>query len=93
MANTIDSPLRIAVIGAGVRGTGLSRRLASSEFAALVVAVAEPDEEKRNSFAIEFNLSKNNVFSGWEDLSLKLEDCDAAIIATLDNQHTGPSLA
>jgi predicted dehydrogenase len=86
-------PLRIAVIGAGVRGTGLSRKLSSSEFAAKVVAVAEPDEEKRNSFAKEFNLPKDNIFSGWENLTTQLDDCDAAIIATLDNQHTGPALA
>jgi len=86
-------PLRIAVIGAGVRGTGLARKISSSEFAAVIVAVAEPDDEKRMSFAIEFNIPGNNIFSGWEDLSHQLDDCDAAIIATLDNQHTGPAIA
>jgi predicted dehydrogenase len=88
-----DTPLRIAVIGAGVRGTGLARKLSSSEFTAVVVAVAEPDDEKRNSFATEFNLPETKIFTGWEDLSNQLVDCDAAIIATLDNQHTEPALA
>jgi predicted dehydrogenase len=95
--NDIDmnsgAPVRIAVIGAGVRGTGLARKLVSSGFAAVIVAVAEPDEEKRKDFAKEFNLTETKIFAGWEELTKHLNDCDAAIIATLDNQHTGPAIA
>jgi predicted dehydrogenase len=87
------TPLRIAVIGAGVRGTGLARKISSSEFSAVVVAVAEPDNEKRKSFVKEFNLPETKIFTGWEDLSSQLDCCDAAIISTLDNQHTGPAIA
>ena len=88
-----DTPLRVAVIGAGVRGTGLARKISASEFKAVVVAVAEPDDEKRISFAKEFHLPDNAIFTGWDDLSKRLDECDAAIIATLDNQHTGPVIA
>jgi len=90
MNNISYDPLRIAVIGAGVRGTALSRKISSSEFSARIVAVAEPDDEKRNSFAREFNLQTTAIFNSWESLTTTLNDCDAAIIATLDNQHTGP---
>lgn len=90
MNNISYDPLRIAVIGAGVRGTALSRKISSSEFSARIVAVAEPDDEKRNSFAREFNLQSTAIFNSWESLTSTLNDCDAAIIATLDNQHTGP---
>ncbi len=93
MIKNQDSPLRVAVIGAGVRGTSLARKLISSQYQARVVAVAEPDEEKRNSFSKEFNLHENAVFTGWAELAEQLESCDAAIIATLDNQHAGPALA
>ena len=93
MSKNLNKPLRIAVIGAGVRGTGLARKLSSSEFSAVVVAVAEPDDEKRISFAKEFNLSDSATFTGWDDLTKRLDACDAAIIATLDNQHTGPVMA
>jgi predicted dehydrogenase len=93
MTKSKDTPLRVAVIGAGVRGTNLARKLISSRYPATVVAVAEPDEEKRSSFSGEFNLDEKALFTGWIELAEKLEGCDAAIIATLDNQHTGPALA
>jgi predicted dehydrogenase len=88
-----DKPLRVAVIGAGIRGTSLARKLSSSELRAVISAVAEPDEEKRRSFAKEFNLPEEAVFSEWVSLTDKLEACDAAIIATLDNQHAEPAVA
>jgi predicted dehydrogenase len=93
MSTNSNAPLRIAVIGAGVRGTALSRKIASSEFSASVVAVAEPDDEKRKNFAQEFKIPDSSVFTCWEDLAKQLDSCDAAIIATLDNQHTGPAIA
>jgi predicted dehydrogenase len=88
-----DKEIRIAVIGAGVRGTSLARWVTSSDFGAKIIAVAEPDGEKRRSFAAEFNLIGSNQFTSWEQLVEKLTGCDAAIIATLDNQHSGPAVA
>jgi predicted dehydrogenase len=93
MIKNSDKTIRVAVIGAGVRGTSLARKLSSSGLSAEVAAVADPDEEKRRSFADEFNLGKDAVFTGWEDLTNKMSGCDAAIIATLDNQHAGPAVA
>jgi len=88
-----NQPLRVAVIGAGVRGTNLARRLALSGLKCVVAAVAEPDDRKRISFAEEFMLPENSIFKGWDELTGKMSDCDAAIIATLDNQHAGPAIA
>ena len=88
-----SEPLRVAVIGAGVRGTGLSRKISSLNFPAVIVAVAEPDKEKRENFALEFKLPDNAVFNSWDDLISQPDICDAAIIATLDNQHAGPAIA
>jgi predicted dehydrogenase len=85
--------LKIAVIGAGVRGTNLARKLSLSQYDASVVAVAEPEKTKREAFAAEFGLSASVLFKGWEELTENLSECDAVIIATLDNQHTGPALA
>jgi predicted dehydrogenase len=93
MSENLNKPLQVAIIGAGVRGTNLARKLSSSEFRSMVVAVAEPDDEKRKSFAKEFNLPDSATFTGWVELSKGLDNCDAAIIATLDNQHTGPAIA
>ena len=93
MINSSDNSLRVAVIGAGVRGTNLARKLSSSGFDVSVTAVAEPDYEKRMSFATEIGLNREALYTGWEELTEKVSDCDAAIIATLDNQHAGPAIA
>lgn len=85
--------LKIAVIGAGVRGAGLARKIGTSGLPARIIALAEPDEVKRRSFAEEFMLSEGSAFSGWNELTANLDKCDAAIIATLDNQHADPALA
>jgi len=84
--------LKIAVIGAGVRGSGLARKILEASYDTIIVAVAEPDDEKRSEFAREFRLPDNMLFPSWENLILSLDECDAAIVATLDNQHTGPAL-
>ena len=88
-----DNHIRVAVIGAGVRGTSLARNLSSSGLSAVVAAVAEPDEEKRRSFSEEFNLTAEVIFERWEELINNLDSCDGAIIATLDNQHAEPAIA
>jgi predicted dehydrogenase len=92
MMKSSDNLLRVAVIGAGVRGTNLARKLISSGFHVLITAVAEPDDEKRKSFAAEFGLTGEALYTGWEELIKKHTGCDAAIIATLDNQHAGPAV-
>jgi len=93
MVASLDRPLRTAVIGAGIRGTSLARQLSSSEFPAQVVAVAEPDEERRSAFALRYTLPDNAQFVTWEDFTDSSVACDAVIVATMDNQHTGPAVA
>lgn len=84
-------PVRIAVIGAGVRGAALARKAAGCS--AEIVAVAEPVAARRSRFGQEFSLPRSAVFASWEELCARTDDCDAAIIATMDHQHTGPALA
>jgi predicted dehydrogenase len=83
--------LRVAVIGAGTRGTALARHAAAQ--GAAVAAVAEPDRGRREAFAREFALPAADVLASWEAMEGRDLACDAAIITTLDNQHTGPALA
>jgi len=79
------------VIGAGTRGTALARHAAAQ--GAAVAAVAEPDRGRREAFAREFALPAADVLASWEAMEGRDLGCDAAIITTLDNQHTGPALA
>jgi predicted dehydrogenase len=88
-----NKPIRIAVIGAGVRGTSLARKLSASEFPTQIVAVAETNSERRTAFAREYSLPEDVQFPSWQAFADSTIVCDAAIIATLDNQHTGPAVA
>lgn len=86
-------PVRVAVIGAGMRGTHLARQLAKHLPAARIVAVADPNPDRCVQIAREHGLPEQVVFAGWEEFIAREIKCDAAIIATMDNQHTGPALA
>ncbi|MFG1927225.1 Gfo/Idh/MocA family protein [Cryptosporangium sp. NPDC048952] len=80
----------LVVVGAGLRGQGYARRAVSSG-AARIVAVAEPDAGRRARFADEFGVSA--VYEDWTELAAAGRIADGAIIATPDQQHTGPAIA
>lgn len=84
---------RVVIIGAGVRGSHLGEQLVSSSIPARIVAVAEPREERRRAFARAHNLPTSAQFPSWEALCDSGLEADAAIVATLDNQHAAPVLA
>ncbi|WP_433058057.1 Gfo/Idh/MocA family protein [Dactylosporangium sp. CS-033363] len=87
-----DATVRLAVIGAGQRGTWYSR-LAVRTGRAQVVAVAEADPARRAAFAREFALPASRVFDAWERLAEGERMADAAIVATQDTMHEGPAVA
>ncbi|WP_127818073.1 Gfo/Idh/MocA family protein [Microbacterium sp. CPCC 204701] len=84
--------VRLAVIGAGSRGTNYAR-LAVATGRAEVVAVVEPDPERRAAFAEEYALPGDAVFSDWGELAATSPLADAAVIATPDRLHVGPAVA
>ncbi|MDD5697308.1 MAG: Gfo/Idh/MocA family oxidoreductase [Victivallaceae bacterium] len=85
--------VKIAIIGAGVRGTHLAHHLSSSGLDCRIAAVAEPDPIRRKKFAETHSLTGQEVFSSWEELFAQSRSCNAAVIATMDNQHFGPATA
>ena len=85
--------LRIVVVGAGVRGSNLAKQISYSEFPAEIVAVAEPNECRRNTFAQKYSLPNKSQFISYKDLLESSIKYDAAIIATMDNQHTDPIIS
>ncbi len=84
-------PIKIAVIGAGNRGNiyGDLAKLHQDEFQ--IVAVAEPDDTRRKSFAEKHQLT--NIFSTWEDMLKFPLDCDVIFVTTQDQQHFLPVMA
>lgn len=88
-----DEPVRVAVIAAGVRGSHLAEQVARVAPPGRVVAVAEPDDARRTRFAQAHHLPGHAQFRSWEPLCDGDLVFDAAIVATLDNQHAAPVLA
>lgn len=89
-----DEKIKVAVIAAGVRGSHLAQQVKEcSKVSARVVAVAEPNEERRVRFGQMFGIENRGQFATWEELCGSDLQFDAAIIATMDNQHDAPVLA
>lgn len=85
--------LTAVVIGAGDRGLRAYAPYAISypnELA--IVAVAEPQEDRRNEFAKIFGLEADSCYSSYEDLLKGSAKADIAIICTQDKMHYEPTI-
>ncbi|WP_336203918.1 Gfo/Idh/MocA family protein [Nonomuraea sp. LPB2021202275-12-8] len=82
----------IAVVGAGARGQ-VYARAATAGGRARVVAVADPDPERRARLAAEHGLPEQACFTGWADLAAEPKLADAVVIATQDRLHVEPAVA
>ena len=58
-----------------------------------LIALAEPNRERRKSVAKEHGIPKKMQFSDWKELASKKKLAHAVIIATLDSLHTEPTIA
>lgn len=82
-----------AVLGAGLRGRDAYASYALKYKNEMqVVAVAEPDQERRELFAGLHNIDEDNVFVTWEDLLAKDKLADCILICTQDTMHYEPAL-
>ncbi|WNS43926.1 Gfo/Idh/MocA family oxidoreductase [Paenibacillus sp. MMS20-IR301] len=86
--------IKLAVVGAGARGF-LSYMPYVQRFPheAEVVAVAEPNTERRTRFAEALQVSPEHIYSTWEELLEQPKLCDALLICTQDQMHYEPTLA
>lgn len=79
------APISAVVIGAGQRGRHVYGRWALDHPDEMrIVAVVDPDPNRRAVFADEHGISQDHRFDNLEGLTL---DIDAAIIATPDRAH------
>jgi len=83
------SSVRVAVLGAGIRGTTHSRHIRRA--GGVVTAIAEPDPGRRHRFAAEHDLPAEACFSDWRDLARAgVRRYDAVLITTQDDDHAEP---
>lgn len=81
-----------AVVGAGCRGMyAYAPYLLENPHLGQVVAIAEPDETKRNLFKQMHKIEDKYVFESYTDLLNEDRVADALIIATNDDEHFEPA--
>lgn len=79
------------LIGAGLRGGYVYSQYAldhPDEFQ--VVAVAEPDKERREIFAAKHHIPEELCFKSYEELLAKEKMADCAMVCTQDQMHYEP---
>lgn len=84
-------PITAVLIGAGDRGRVYTKYGVEHPEHMTVVAVAEPNEEKRKQLQETHNIPDSHVYNSWEELLAQPKLADAAIICTLDNMHYEPT--
>lgn len=84
--------ISVAVIGAGSRGmNAYAPYLLENPSLGEIVAVAEPNEEKRNNFKNRYNIKEENTYHSYEELLSKPKLTEAIIIANSDESHFEPT--
>ncbi|MGW3351755.1 Gfo/Idh/MocA family protein [Nonomuraea rubra] len=87
----LGRPITLAVVGAGARGAAYAELAARWPGTVRIVAVAEPRDAARESFAARHALPPERVFPGWKELAAEGRIADAILIATLDADHLAPT--
>ena len=86
-------PKTAILIGAGARGARAYAPYALDNPHELkMIAVAEPDNFRRNRFRDEHQLTEEHTFSSWENLLELGKIADIAIICTQDREHFKPTI-
>lgn len=80
------------VLGAGQRGNAYSKYAASHPERMEIVGVAEPIDERRNTFRDRYNVPEENCALDWKDLLSRPKMADCAIISMQDQMHYEPAM-
>ena len=87
-------PVDFIVIGAGQRGGDAYGSYAlDNPQDARIVGVAEPQADRRESFARAHSIPEDNIYADWRDLLARERFADAVIVATQDRDHYAPTMA
>ena len=86
--------LKLGLIGAGERGANCYAPYALKYPAEVkFVCVAEPLDERRDTFGNAHGIPQADRFSDWKEMLDKNYELDGIIIATQDRQHYEPAMA
>lgn len=83
--------IKVVIVGAGARGKDVySKYIFNNPDIAKIVAVADPNEERRKILVNQHNIVDENIFDNWRDLENRERIGDAIIIANNDEDHYLP---
>ena len=88
----MSGDIRVAICGAGSRGTMFGELIGQRPEWARVVAIAEPKRELRERFAAEHGLAAASCYDDWRELLAADESLDAVVVTTMDREHAGPAI-
>ncbi len=87
------SQVTFALAGAGARGQfSYAPYALQYPHEMRFVAVAEPDDGRRQSFVDAYGVPPENVFLDWRQMLERPRLADALLIATMDGDHVEPAL-
>ena len=87
------SPVTLAIIGAGARGTGYAQFAGEYPDRLRIVAVADPDDFCRNRLGDAHNIPEAKRFRSYQEFIAQPRMCDGVIISTQDSLHEAPAVA
>lgn len=94
MCAQMNEPLTAILIGAGQRGSEAYGPYALRFPEQLrFVAVAEPIPERRQRFADQHHIAREQQYESWEPILSQPKFAEAVLVCTQDQQHIAPALA
>ena len=84
--------IKVILVGAGGRGTTYVRIMKQMPDKYEVVGVADPIQSRRENIKQMHNLPDSACYNSWEEILAQPKMADLAIIGTMDQMHTEPSL-
>ncbi|ETT62316.1 Gfo/Idh/MocA family oxidoreductase [Paenibacillus sp. FSL H8-0457] len=84
--------VKVALIGAGLRGINYMDYALQHPHEMEVVAVAEPNRQRREQFQERHGLEDAACFENWNDFFTAPKVADAVFICTQDKQHFEPTM-
>ncbi|HEY4391183.1 MAG TPA: Gfo/Idh/MocA family oxidoreductase [Paenibacillus sp.] len=84
--------VKVALVGAGLRGINYLEYAMQHPHELEVVAVAEPVQERRESFQARHGIPDELCFEHWNELFAMPKLADAVLICTQDKQHFEPTM-
>ncbi|MWV42913.1 gfo/Idh/MocA family oxidoreductase [Paenibacillus sp. HJL G12] len=84
--------IKVALIGAGLRGINYLEYALQHPGELEVVAVAEPVQQRRENFKARHGLADEMCFEHWDEFFAKPKLADAVLICTQDQQHFEPTM-